>query len=289
MARTFLLAGWLASLLTFFASESLATTASKSVFAASVGVYLNPNTGRFWSMDSYEGRSQDPSSLHKYLYSYADPIDKADLNGHWPSKWGYEVHQYAIDNALSFLPDKDRDIINKAVAEMDEPCYQTSYYSYIHAMSSPDHTVSQARRLADWFVRTELTDARKAETAGKHEEALTHLGHALHTLQDSTSPAHCCFQYWDGDWGDTSVETRTHIATELTYPSFGGNDKFGSALYKMTVDGYAYFKGQSALPSDFFWFWPPIPPRASAMTRFGGITGIDSMSYTFYMIPLSGY
>jgi RHS repeat-associated protein len=43
--------------------------------------YLNVSTGRFWTVDSFEGNDQDPSSLHKYLYSGADPIDHADPSG----------------------------------------------------------------------------------------------------------------------------------------------------------------------------------------------------------------
>jgi len=38
--------------------------------------YLNQNTGRFWTMDSYEGSSYDPASLHKYAYAGNDPIEK---------------------------------------------------------------------------------------------------------------------------------------------------------------------------------------------------------------------
>ena len=33
-------------------------------------------------MDSYEGNAEDPSSLHKYLYYRADPVDGIDLSGH---------------------------------------------------------------------------------------------------------------------------------------------------------------------------------------------------------------
>jgi RHS repeat-associated protein len=43
--------------------------------------YLNPDSGRFWSMDSYEGSSSDPISLHKYLYAHADPIGLLDRSG----------------------------------------------------------------------------------------------------------------------------------------------------------------------------------------------------------------
>ena len=43
--------------------------------------YLNVSTGRFWTMDSFEGNS-DPLSLHKYLYVGANPINAVDPSGH---------------------------------------------------------------------------------------------------------------------------------------------------------------------------------------------------------------
>ncbi len=43
--------------------------------------YLNLATGRFVSLDNYEGNSNDPGSLHKYLYANADPINRTDPSG----------------------------------------------------------------------------------------------------------------------------------------------------------------------------------------------------------------
>jgi len=43
--------------------------------------YLNPQFGRFVSMDSFEGVMSDPMSLHKYLYANADPINRSDPTG----------------------------------------------------------------------------------------------------------------------------------------------------------------------------------------------------------------
>lgn len=48
--------------------------------------YLNVSTGRFWSMDGYEGQSRDPQSLHKYLYASGNPINLSDPTG----KFGME-------------------------------------------------------------------------------------------------------------------------------------------------------------------------------------------------------
>ncbi|MGA8367822.1 MAG: RHS repeat-associated core domain-containing protein, partial [Candidatus Acidiferrales bacterium] len=43
--------------------------------------YLNVTTGRFWSMDSFEGDAESPLSLHKYLYAGNDPINRLDPSG----------------------------------------------------------------------------------------------------------------------------------------------------------------------------------------------------------------
>ncbi len=40
--------------------------------------YLNPDTGRFWTMDSYGGYAGDPVSLHKYLYANGNPVTGSD-------------------------------------------------------------------------------------------------------------------------------------------------------------------------------------------------------------------
>ena len=43
--------------------------------------YMNPSTGRFLSMDVYEGYPYQPSSLQKYVYGEADPVGKSDPSG----------------------------------------------------------------------------------------------------------------------------------------------------------------------------------------------------------------
>jgi RHS repeat-associated protein len=43
--------------------------------------YLNTTTGRFWSMDTYEGQPQDPLSLHKYIYADDSPTNNLDPSG----------------------------------------------------------------------------------------------------------------------------------------------------------------------------------------------------------------
>jgi RHS repeat-associated protein len=44
--------------------------------------YMDPSSGRFLSMDGYEGNVFDPGSLHKYLYGRNQPVDRIDPSGH---------------------------------------------------------------------------------------------------------------------------------------------------------------------------------------------------------------
>ena len=43
--------------------------------------YMDPNLGRFWTMDTFEGHQSDPLSLHKYTYADANPVNRIDPTG----------------------------------------------------------------------------------------------------------------------------------------------------------------------------------------------------------------
>ncbi|MFC7336898.1 RHS repeat-associated core domain-containing protein [Haloferula chungangensis] len=43
--------------------------------------YSDPNTGRFWSADRFDGFSDEPLSLHRYLYANANPVTNFDPSG----------------------------------------------------------------------------------------------------------------------------------------------------------------------------------------------------------------
>lgn len=45
--------------------------------------YMNPSTGSFLTMDTYEGNISDPVTLHKYLYANGNPVMYNDPSGHF--------------------------------------------------------------------------------------------------------------------------------------------------------------------------------------------------------------
>ncbi len=57
--------------------------------------WMNPDTGRFHTMDSYEGDQENPISLHKYLYCHDNPANGTDPSG--------------LDDVEDFSPDSSID------------------------------------------------------------------------------------------------------------------------------------------------------------------------------------
>jgi RHS repeat-associated protein len=77
--------------------------------------YLNTNTGRFHSQDSYEGRNGKPLTLHKYLYGEGNPVNNIDSSGNMSlteqsavigmmgGMASYSLHQVAVGQPLSAI------------------------------------------------------------------------------------------------------------------------------------------------------------------------------------------
>ena len=61
------------------------------VWDSELGMYelrarqYRPEHGRFWTLDTFEGRPGQPLSLHKYLYCHGSPVDLVDPSGYLAS------------------------------------------------------------------------------------------------------------------------------------------------------------------------------------------------------------
>jgi hypothetical protein len=63
---------------------------------------MDPTTGRFLSIDSWEGSPFDPPSLHKYAYAGSDTIDKKDPTGRFSmAEFGAVVAIVAVISAIA--------------------------------------------------------------------------------------------------------------------------------------------------------------------------------------------
>jgi RHS repeat-associated protein len=63
--------------------------------------YLNVGTGRFWTMDTAEGQTLDPLSLHKYQYAQNEPVEGIDPTGN--DDIGELSVSFAVNSALSAI------------------------------------------------------------------------------------------------------------------------------------------------------------------------------------------
>ena len=62
--------------------------------------YMNPTTGSFTTMDSYQGNLYDPISLHKYAYANANPVSYTDPSGY------FSLSECAVVQAINSNIDK---------------------------------------------------------------------------------------------------------------------------------------------------------------------------------------
>ncbi len=62
--------------------------------------YMETDCGRFWTMDSFQGRNNDPATLHKYLYTHADPVNGIDPSGEMTLNEMLSASSIAIQSIL---------------------------------------------------------------------------------------------------------------------------------------------------------------------------------------------
>ncbi|MBV8818431.1 MAG: hypothetical protein JO022_08760 [Acidobacteriaceae bacterium] len=206
--------------------------------------YYAPKMGRFLSVDPVVNMKESvstPQLWNRYAYAVNNPAQRVDLDGRWAT-WIFRVHQAAIDTSLSFVDESRREVLRSAQERVDID----QMNQYKHACRLPGQPVEEARAKAQAFVDTSMEKAIEHELKGDTEMAMEHLGAAIHTLQDATSPTHAGYQVFDPSWSVRSRQMRDHVVPELHDPgvSFGT----GRSMNDVTFRAWVYFANRVGLP-----------------------------------------
>jgi RHS repeat-associated protein len=214
--------------------------------------------GRFVSSDPYFETvsityAEKPLETLSYMYAQNNPLNYTDREGLYAVKdiplISKNVHGMAIQKTLrGRMPEHVLQKLVDIQKVIDKD--QRNETQYQHAMRSDGYNTEQAAFLADLHIKKMITIAQKIPG----DMRIFALGSAIHTAQDSTSPAHEGFQYW----GKTTTLSQQidHIDQENTYPS---------GMYQKRLEGatrwiYDIFEGRSEMPAHFFDMQNPSLP-----------------------------
>jgi len=158
----------------------------------------------------------DPQSWNLYSYARNRPTTALDVGGAWYTP----VHKQMVDIALSGLMSAEeiarlqnrQDVMDAHPSDMKD---QSPHY-----MAVPGEDPQLARQDADQLIMSNITQAiQGTDASGKmSSDALNHLGDAMHTLEDMTSPMHTTDDgtplVWYGKFGRGGINGILHFLGE---------------------------------------------------------------------------
>jgi hypothetical protein len=161
-------------------------------------------------------------ALDKYAYVAGNPISNVDPLGLW-STAAHNAIILAYAQQLNLSPMQIQ-AMEEGSASSDSLIYQLFGDPAVHAMSYPGEDPSAARSRACSTIDDRL--ARYQQMVNSSEQSVQYmayfeLGEAMHTVMDSTSPAHANFAPWSifhpGGHGDLpgSIEDLAHLTPDL--------------------------------------------------------------------------
>ncbi|MCB1045441.1 MAG: hypothetical protein KDC35_21035 [Acidobacteria bacterium] len=94
--------------------------------------YYNPSLGRFHTMDTWPGMQFEPVSLHKYLYTHANPLNGIDPSGMFNLKEAYIA--LAIASVIVNTAQATYHVIKAATAATPEEAARHSFYASLNTL-----------------------------------------------------------------------------------------------------------------------------------------------------------
>jgi len=102
--------------------------------------FYNPQTGRFNRVDDFAGNISDPQSLHKYLYTHADPVNGVDPSG--------EIYRAIFAALTAALSSPAAPIVIGGAVILVGGYFAFDYLAYHFALvNAPVATVVQTRQI----------------------------------------------------------------------------------------------------------------------------------------------
>jgi len=197
----------------------------------------------------------NPQTWNKYSYGLNNPLRYVDRDGRWPTS----VHNDIIDKSFPAFTWAQKNILKEESVKMDAIENQSAEKSFMHGMSDGlRHQSPGAASLAAYnFVWMEVNLAINAQVKAAltdwqanfipTNEALRHLGRAIHTVTDMTDPIHSGFMPWN-PWEAPSVIG--HGLFELLYSPYADHSQALARHNAMIVEATFWWAFEKKLANE---------------------------------------